>query len=122
MFGSKTAITIKDQHVQVEYDSSVIANNEDDPSDTFKYELPTYPQDMFESSVLQMVANKASPSDAMWDIVRESQPESVPASNVHYVIYGCALLIGYPGHAMHQGNMDMDEVLLGSKVMLMDRP
>ena len=52
---------------------------------------------MFESSVLQTVANEASPVDAMWDIVRESQPESVPASNVHYVIYGCALLIGYPG-------------------------
>ena len=77
---------------------------------------------MFEFSVLQMVANKASPADAMWDIVRESQPESVPASNVHYVIYGCSLLIGYPDHAMHQGNMDMEEVLLCSMVMLMDRP
>ena len=77
---------------------------------------------MFESSVLKMVANKASPADATWDIVRESQPESVLASNVHYVTYGCALLIGYHGHAMHQGNMDMEEVLLGSMGMLMDRP
>ncbi len=77
---------------------------------------------MFESLVLQIVANKASPADAMWDIVRESQPESVPASNVHYVIYGCAFLISYPGQAKHQGNMDLEEVLLGSMVMLMDRP
>ena len=69
-----------------------------------------------------MVANKASPADAMWDIVRESKPGSVPASNVHYVIYGCALPIGYPGHVMHQGNMEMEEVLFDSMVMLMDRP
>ena len=69
-----------------------------------------------------MVANKAPPADAMWDIVRESQPESVPASNVHYVIYGCALLIGYPGHVMHQGNMEMEEVLFGSMVMLINGP
>ena len=62
---------------------------------------------MFESLVLQLVANKASLADAMWDIVMESQPESVPASNVQYVMYDCVLLIGYPGHAMHQGNIDM---------------
>ncbi len=105
MFGSNTAITIKDQHVQVEYDSSVIANNEDDPSDAFKYELSIYPQVLFEPSVLPMVANKAIPADAMWDIVKEYQLESVPTSNVHYVIDGCALLIGYPGHA----SMDMEE-------------
>ena len=65
---------------------SIIANNEDDPSDAFQYELSIYSQDMFESSVMQMVANKASPADTMWDIVRDSQPESVPASNVHCVI------------------------------------
>ena len=65
---------------------SIIANNEDDPSDAFQYELSIYPQDMFETSVMQMVANKASPADAIWDIVRDSQPESVPASNVHCVI------------------------------------
>ena len=29
---------------------------------------------------------------------------NLPASNVHYVIYGCSLLMRYPGHAMHQGN------------------
>ena len=79
-----------------------IANNEDDPSDAFKYELSIYPQALFESSVLPMVANKASPADAIWadaiwDIVKkESQPESVPASNVHYVIDGCALLHQVP--------------------------
>ena len=36
---------------------------------------------------------------------------NLPASNVHYVIYGCSLLMRYPGHAMHQGNMDMEEIL-----------
>ena len=73
-----------------------IANNEDDPSDAFKYELSIYPQALFESSVLPMVANKASPADAIWDIVKESQPESVPASNVHYVFDCCALLHQVP--------------------------
>ena len=96
--------------------------NEDDPSDAFKYELSIYPQDLFESSVMQMVANKASSADAMCDIVNESRLESAPASNVYYVSYGCALLIGNPGHAMFHGNMDMKELLLCSKVMLMDRP
>ena len=52
---------------------SIIANNEDDPSDAFQYELSIYAQDMFESSVMQMVANKASPADAMWDIVSLNQ-------------------------------------------------
>ncbi len=47
---------------------------------------------------------------------------NLPAYNVHYVIYGCSLLMSYHGHAMHQGNMDMEEILLGSVVMLMDRP
>ena len=45
---------------------------------------------------------------------------NLPASNVHYVIYGCSLLMSYPGHAMHQGNMDMEEILLGLMFMLMD--
>ena len=62
-----------------------------------------------------MVANKASPADAMWDIVRESQPESVPASNVHYVIDGCALTdrLPWPRHASRKygygrGNVGFD--------------
>ena len=45
---------------------------------------------------------------------------NLPASNVHYVIYGCSLLMSYPGHAMHQGNMDMEQILLGLIFMLMD--
>ena len=47
---------------------------------------------------------------------------NLPASNVHYVIYGCSLLMSYHGHTMHQGNMDMEEVMLGLMFMLMDRP
>ena len=45
---------------------------------------------------------------------------NLPASNVHYVIYGCSLLMSYTGHAIHQGNMDMEEILLGLIFMLMD--
>ena len=45
---------------------------------------------------------------------------NLPASNVHHVIYGCSLMISYHGHAMHQGNMDMED--MGLMFMLMDRP
>ena len=59
---------------------------------------------MFESLFLQSVANKASPADAM------SCGTMSGSLNLNQ------FLISYPGHAMHQGNMDMEEVLLGSMV------
>ena len=97
---------------------TINANNEDDPSEAFKYELSIYEQGLFASSALPMVASKASPADAMWDIVKESQPESAPASNVHYVIDGCALPVGYASRKYGYGI----EILLCSMVMLMNQP
>ena len=47
---------------------------------------------------------------------------NLPASNVHYAIYGCSLLMSYPGHIMHQRNMYMEDILLGLMFMLIDRP
>ena len=46
----------------------------------------------FESQQLLRQANKASLADAMWDIVKESQPESAPTLDVHYIVDGGALL------------------------------
>lgn len=99
--GSKTAVTIKGEEVQVDPQLlfqrlTIIANNDDNPADAFKYEMCSYPPALFESPVLPREANKASLADAMWDIVKDSQPESVPSSNVHYVIDGGALLQRLP--------------------------
>ena len=66
MLGSKTAVTIKNEKVQV------------------------YPH-FFKSPVLPRQANKTLLADAMWEIVKDSQPESFPKSGVNFVEDGCAL-------------------------------
>ena len=45
---------------------------------------------------------------------------NLPASNVHYVIYGCFLLMSYPGHTMLQRNMDMEDIMLGLIFLMFD--
>ncbi|KAG1697184.1 hypothetical protein GQR58_006011 [Nymphon striatum] len=99
--GSKSAVMIKDEQVQVDPQllfqrPSVIAGSEENPTDSFKYKLCSYPAAVFESLVLPRGANKASLAYAMWDIVKESQPESVPTFDMHYVIDGGALLQRLP--------------------------
>ena len=61
-----------------------------------KNDSSSYPQALFESPVLPRIANKTSLADAMWDIVKGSRSESVPASDVHYVIDVGALLHRLP--------------------------
>ena len=43
---------------------------------------------MFESSVLPRQANKAALADALWEEVKNGQPESVPEGQLHTVIDG----------------------------------
>ena len=45
-----------------------------------------YPTAHFESPVLPRIANKTSHADVMWEIVEDSQLESVPTSDIHFVI------------------------------------
>ena len=99
--GIKTAVKINDDHIQVDPQLlfqrlSIIANNEDNPADTFKWELATYPSALFESPVLLREANKPTLADAMWDIVKDSQPGAIPASNVKFIVDGGALLQRLP--------------------------
>ena len=95
--GSQTAVMIQGEAIQVDPQLlfqrlSIVACNGDDVADAFRYELGSYPPALFESSQLLRQANKASLADAMWDIVNESQPESAPKLDVHYIVDGGALL------------------------------
>ena len=99
--GSKIAVMIQGEAVQVDPQLlfqrlSTVACNGDDVAETFRYELCSYPPALFESPQLLRQANKASLSDAMWDIVKESQPESAPKLDVHYIVNGRALLQRLP--------------------------
>lgn len=99
--GSQTAITIQGEAVQVDPQLlfqrlSIIACNDTDAADAFRYELCHYPPALFESPQLLRQASKASLADAMWDIVKESQQESAPKLDVHYIIDGGALLQRLP--------------------------
>ena len=75
---------------------SIVACNVDDVAETFRYELCRYPPAHFESPQLLSQANKAFLADAMWDIVKESQPESASKLDVHCIVDGVALLHRLP--------------------------
>ena len=99
--GSQTAVMIQGEAVQVDSQLlfqrlSIVACNGDDAAEAFRYELCSYPPALFESPQLLRQANKASLADAMWDIVKESQPESAPKLDVHYIVDGGALLQHLP--------------------------
>ena len=99
--GSQTAVMIQGEAVQVDPQLlfqrlSIVACNGDDAAEAFRYELCSYPSALFESPRLLRQANKASLADAMWDIVKESQPESAPKLDVHYIVDGGALLQRLP--------------------------
>ena len=99
--GSQTAVMIEGEAVQVDPQLlfqrlSIVACNGDDAAEAFRYELCIYPPALFESPQLLSQANKASLADAMWDIVKESQPESAPKLDVHCIVDGRALLQRLP--------------------------
>ena len=99
--GSQTAVMIQGEAVQVDPQLlfqrlSIVAGNGDDAAETFRYELCRYPPAHFESLQLLSQANKASLADAMWDIVKESQPESASKLDVHCIVDGGALLQRLP--------------------------
>jgi len=99
--GSKTSVTINDETVQVEPQLlfqrlSIIANKEDDSSSAFEYELCSYPPALFESPVLPRAANKPVLADALWELVKKVQPDTVPSTEVHFVIDGGALIQRVP--------------------------
>ena len=75
---------------------SIVACNVDDVAETFRNELCRYPPAHFESPQLLSQANKAFLADAMWDIVKESQPESASKLDVHCIVDGGALLQRLP--------------------------
>ena len=91
------AVMIQGEAVQVDPQLlfqrlSIVACNGDDAAEAFRYGLCSYPPALFESPQLLRQANKASLADAMLDIVKESQPESAPKLDVHYIVDGRALL------------------------------
>ena len=45
-----------------------------------------YPTVHFEFSILPRIANKTSHADAMWETVKDPQPEPVLTSDIHFVI------------------------------------
>lgn len=99
--GSKTAVAIKNEKVQVDPQLlfrrlSIIANSEDNPVTAFEYELCSFPAALFDYPVLPRQANKASVADAMWENVKDSQPEPVPKSGVNFAVDGGALLQQLP--------------------------
>ena len=99
--GSQTAVMIQGEAVQVDPQLlfqrlSIVACNGDDAAEAFRYELCSYPPALFESPQLLRQANKASLADAMWDIVKESQPESASKLDVHCIVDGGALLQRLP--------------------------
>ena len=65
-----------------------------DPSEIFRYELCSFPPALFESSCLPLQANKPALADALWKEVK--QEETVPSSNVQYILDGGALLYRLP--------------------------
>ena len=56
-----------------------------------KYELSSYKQDRFLSTVSPMVANNSSLADAVLHIIQEYRVKSDLAYDVHYVMEGGAL-------------------------------
>ena len=75
---------------------SIVACSGDDVAEASRYELCSYPPALSASLQLLRQANKANLADAMWDIVKESQPESAPKLDVHYIVDGGALLQRLP--------------------------
>ena len=97
--GSETAVTIQGKAVQGDPQLlfqrlSIVTCIGDDAAEAFRYELCSYPPALFESLWLLRQANKASLADAMWDIVKESRPESAPKLDVQ--LDGGALLQHLP--------------------------
>ena len=56
-----------------------------DPSTALKYELCSYPTALFDSTVLLREASKSALGDAMWEYVKDSQPDAMPSTDLHYV-------------------------------------
>ena len=99
--GSQTAVMIQGEAVQVDPQLlfqrlSIVACNGDDAAEAFRYVVCSYTPALFEFPQLLSQANKASLADAMWDIVKESQPESAPKLDVHCIVDGGALLQRLP--------------------------
>lgn len=98
---AKTSVTTKDDSIQIEPQLlfqrlSVIASKEEDPSTALKHELCSYPAALFESTVLLREANKPALADAVWEYVKDSQPDSLPSTDLHYVLDGGSLIQRIP--------------------------
>ena len=99
--GAKTSVLAKDDAIQISPQLlfqrlSVIASKEDDPSAPLQHELCSYPAALFESTVLLREAHKPALGDAMWEYVKDSQPDSLPSTDLHFVFDGGALIQRIP--------------------------
>jgi len=87
---AKTLVTTKYNVIQIKPQFlfqrlSVIASKEEDLSRALKYELCSYPAALFESTVLLREVNKSALADAMWEYVKDSQPDYLPSTDLYYV-------------------------------------
>lgn len=101
-FGSKTAVAVDGEQVQVDPELlfqrlSIIATREEqeDPAALFKYELCSHPTSLFDNAGLPREAHKATLGDALWDMVKHDQTEPT-GDDLHYVLDGGALLQRLP--------------------------
>ncbi|KAK3730133.1 hypothetical protein QZH41_004828 [Actinostola sp. cb2023] len=99
--GSKTAVRINDDTVQVDPQLlfqrlSVIATGGryEDPRSLFRYEMCSFPSSLFDSSGLPRQANKPALADAIWGLVKND--EARITGNVKFVLDGGALLHRLP--------------------------
>ena len=67
----------------------------DNPQTFFKFEMCSYPQALFDCSLLPRQANKPALADAIWTITKNNQTGG-PTGNVHFVLDGGALLYRVP--------------------------
>ena len=119
--GLQTAVMIQGEAVQVDPQLllqrlSIVACNGDDAADAFRYELCSYTPALLESPQLLRQANKASLADAMWDIVKESQPESAPKLDVHYIVTISQMYVDYVMHKYSQATVVFDGYVDGPSI------
>ena len=62
----------------------------ENPQSFFEYEMSSYPTFLFNASLFPRKANKQVLADAIWALIKDAQPTTLPTSgNVHFVLTRC---------------------------------